>query len=129
LAPYEALERCIDALTELTDAKKPAEPMFDLVDRCLVNPIWKATEARFQALIAYKPKNRFEAELRAVTRHLHAIHYDIPDKDKIAILLEALTAVVEKEKQEGKGELVTITRGRARVVGASYKLPRARDSS
>jgi hypothetical protein len=42
---YEALERCINALTELMNANRPADPISDLVDQRMVHLVWKAQKA------------------------------------------------------------------------------------
>ena len=43
--------------------------------------------------MAHKPKDRYDTEQRMKSLYQHAINYDIPDKDKVAILREALAVI------------------------------------
>jgi hypothetical protein len=97
---YRVLSDSIDALLSFDD-DDPRDPLFNLVDSRLVVPLGQAQDACIRAIKAAEPKNRTHRERRAALLFHHAVYFDTPDKETIAILTEALAAVASEPQSEG----------------------------
>lgn len=92
---YRVLSDSIDALLSFDDA------LFKLVDSRLVVPLGQAQDACIRAIKAAEPKGRTHRERRAALLFRHAVYFDTPDKETIAILTEALAAIASEPQSEG----------------------------
>jgi hypothetical protein len=92
---YRVLSDSIEALLSFDDA------LFKLVDSRLVVPLGQAQDACIRAIKAAEPKDPIDRERRAALLFHHAISFDTPDKETIAILTEALAAVASEPQSEG----------------------------
>jgi len=92
----------LEALLSLDDNDHPrSDPLFNLVDSRLVVPLGRAQDACIKAIKAAEPKGRINRERRAALLFRHAVYYDTPDKETLAILTEALAAVASEPQSEG----------------------------
>jgi hypothetical protein len=97
---YRILSDSIDALLSFDD-DEPRDPLFKLVDSRLVVPLGRAQEACIRAIKAAEPKGRPDRERRAALLFQHAVSFDTPDKETVAILTEALAAIASEPHSEG----------------------------
>jgi hypothetical protein len=97
---YWTLSGCIDAFGKLTEGGADAEPMFTLVDRRFVAPLYNALESCHSAIKAVKPESGGEAERRAALLYDHALRYDGSDDERRQILAGAMLAIPSKLKSE-----------------------------
>jgi hypothetical protein len=98
---YRVLSDSIEALLSLDDDDHPGtDPLFNLVDSRLVVPLGKAQDACISAIKAIQPKGRFDRERRAALLFRHAVYFDTPDKETMAILTEALAAIASEPHSE-----------------------------